>query len=446
MLHGLCDDRYRTKCQSYASNLNISHPRKDKRKSCSSANRSQLSDPNSAAPSRPKRSAQMGASQTEQQTRTVSVHNVIEPLTKFNRDSEPDLRPAAPPRVNQTELQAKIAKLKARATQVAAQKAAAAETKEAAELKEREFQMLGKRKDAGDQTSSNNQKRSKDIVRDALGKATYGENSIQLAKSDEGSRSEMDSDEIAEFLNLDNKVSPASRKKKCFVFADHLPGHRNQCKVAEVNTLLFRLAGNSSNFIGYLHNPKGEKETIIERLVMRFNEADKERGDAPGTTFRQLVGHDIVGICETKVSDSPIDRALAQNDGLKAKHDQQLVYKTGQEDQEPKTPQNSKPRAPLSKFSDHSKFCSKAMVWSDRPAWQDYARLLCCNDDALPNGNEKIQDFHKFVKDMAAIHSSPVFEQLMEPAEGSVWPKYNPVHIDALHEIFFSPLLEKTKL
>ena len=424
-------------------NLNISHPRRDKRKGCSSANRSQLSDPNSEAPNRPKRSTQAGASRIEQQTRTVTVH--IEPLTKFNRDSEPDLRPAAPSRVSQNELQAKIAKLKARAAQVAAQKAAAAvETKEADELKEREFEMLGKRKDAGDQAPSN--KRSKDIVSDALGKAMYGENSTQLAKPVEGLRSKMDSDEIAEFLNLDNKVSPASRKKKCFLFADQLPGHRNQCKVAEVNTLLFRLAGNSSNFIGYLHNPKGEKETIIERLIMRFNEADKERGDAPGTTFRQLVGHDIVGICETKASDSPTDRALLQNDKPKAKNDQLLVYKTGQEDQEPKTPQNSKPQAPVTKFSDYSKFCSKSMVWSDRPAWQDYARLLCCESNTLPNGNDKIQDLHKFVKDMAEIHSSPVFEQLMEPAEGSVWPKYTPVHSEALKALASKGLVKARDL
>ena len=87
-----------------------------------------------------------------------------------------------------------------------------------------------------------------------LGEAMFGADSLQTlnVEVEDIDRRIMSASQIADFLQLDAKIEPRERLKKCYVFADEVPLHLGKCKVPEVNTLLFRLMGNIPTIISEL--------------------------------------------------------------------------------------------------------------------------------------------------------------------------------------------------
>ena len=74
-------------------------------------------------------------------------------------------------------------------------------------------------------------------------------------------------------------------------------------------------------------------------------------------------------------------------------------------------------------------FCSKSLRWSSKPAWQEYVKLLCHDGFTFQSGEDKVQDLHTFLRNMAVINSSPVIDKIWNKVstQGQLWPDYSPM-------------------
>ena len=153
---------------------------------------------------------------------------------------------------------------------------------------------------------------------EALGDALYG--------TRRPSRKELKATEVVEYLELDETTA----RKVAFGFSDSVPPKIAMAKVADINTILFRLMGDDDGFTKSMDSNKEDKLRKARIEAARLNSLDKHKGDISDSTFKLLVGCDVQGlsICETMTAHKSRTESGAL--GVEMASDQEVSSNRGQ--------------------------------------------------------------------------------------------------------------------
>ena len=333
--------------------------------------------------------------------------------------------------MNQREYALHTAKLKSRIAQAASRKSSEDRSAIPGD-KDADGKELRQGKDLAPPEDDQSLRRTTRLHGGELGEAMFGTNSLQdvAVEIETIERCGMTAEDITSYLQLDTKLQEKENRKKCYGFSDAIPDHISKCKINDINTILFRIMGDQESIISDLAQLKEDKISQIQRWVMKLKEDDNDHDRWEGSTFRQLVGHDVWGISVlNKDQDQLPDRALSKSKATKVPRlNLEVVYNRGQKaPAHPTKPGATQMQQASPKPANFPKFCTKANMWSQLPAWQEFVRMISSFDEEMA----QIGNLHSFFYKMC----SNAQEQFPKNGDLESWPQATDIDAEWKHTL-----------